>query len=130
MKRIQPDKPVMVSELWAGQGMRLKIPFAFATTRRQPPSLTNFSWAGMSASTCSTAERRSGWMNGAMRKTSAFAEFRPQISSYDVDALLNEAGDPMPKYFAFREVLLKYNPDAKNIPVPYVEKGKTLRRRF
>ena len=123
MKRIQPDKPVMVSELWAGQGMRLKIPLRVRDYKATAAELDEFlAMGGHVSFYMFHGGTTFGLMNGAMRKTSAFAEFRPQISSYDVDALLNEAGDPMPKYFAFREVLLKYNPDAKNIPVPPASK--------
>ena len=34
-------------------------------------------------------------------------EYRPQLTSYDYDAPLTEAGDPTPKYFAIREVIGK-----------------------
>lgn len=123
MKRIQPDKPVMVSELWAGQGMRLKIPMRVRDYKATAAELDEFlSMGGHVSFYMFHGGTTFGLMNGAMRKTSAFAEFRPQISSYDVDALLNEAGDPMPKYFAFREVLLKYNPEAKKYAVPSASK--------
>lgn len=31
--------------------------------------------------------------------------YQPDITSYDYDAPLSEAGDPTPKYFAIRQVL-------------------------
>lgn len=33
--------------------------------------------------------------------------FKPNPTSYDYDAPLNEAGDPTPKYFAIRDVISK-----------------------
>lgn len=103
--------------------MRLKIPLRVRDYKATAAELDEFlAMGGHVSFYMFHGGTTFGLMNGAMRKTSAFAEFRPQISSYDVDALLNEAGDPMPKYFAFREVLLKYNPDAKNIPVPPASK--------
>ncbi|KOB73378.1 Beta-galactosidase, partial [Operophtera brumata] len=35
--------------------------------------------------------------------------YQPDITSYDYDAPLTEAGDPTPKYYAIRNILLKYN---------------------
>lgn len=34
--------------------------------------------------------------------------YLPTVTSYDYDAPLSEAGDPTPKYFAFRDVIAKY----------------------
>lgn len=34
-------------------------------------------------------------------------EYKPQLTSYDYDAPLDEAGDPTPKYFAIRDLLSK-----------------------
>jgi beta-galactosidase len=54
-----------------------------------------------------------GFTNGANDK----GLYRATVTSYDYDAPLDEAGDPTPKYAAFREVLARYGevPDA---PVP------------
>ncbi|MFE3287858.1 KR domain-containing protein, partial [Streptomyces sp. NPDC059233] len=47
-----------------------------------------------------------GFTNGANDK----GTYRPTVTSYDYDALLDEAGDPTPKYEAFREVLARHAP--------------------
>lgn len=47
-----------------------------------------------------------GFTNGANDK----GTYRPTVTSYDYDALLDEAGDPTPKYAAFREVLARHAP--------------------
>lgn len=36
-----------------------------------------------------------------------FGKYQPDITSYDYDAPLSEAGDPTPKYNAIRELLLQ-----------------------
>ncbi|XP_014473975.1 PREDICTED: beta-galactosidase isoform X2 [Dinoponera quadriceps] len=46
-------------------------------------------------------------------------EFKPQITSYDYDAPLTEAGDPTEKYFALRNVIGQYLP-LPGVPVPIV----------
>ncbi|MFE3148823.1 beta-galactosidase family protein [Streptomyces sp. NPDC059218] len=45
-----------------------------------------------------------GFTNGANDKHT----YRPTVTSYDYDAPLDEAGDPTPKYTAFRDVIAKY----------------------
>ncbi|XP_055616987.1 beta-galactosidase-like [Toxorhynchites rutilus septentrionalis] len=42
--------------------------------------------------------------------------FNTDITSYDYDAPLDEAGDPTPKYFALRDVILEFLPDP-GVPV-------------
>ncbi|MGW1508578.1 beta-galactosidase [Streptomyces sp. NPDC002394] len=47
-----------------------------------------------------------GFTNGANDK----GTYRPTVTSYDYDSLLDEAGDPTPKYAAFREVIARHAP--------------------
>jgi beta-galactosidase len=42
--------------------------------------------------------------------------FEPQISSYDYDAPLDEAGNATPKFMKFREVIMKYLPPGTKLP--------------
>ncbi len=46
-----------------------------------------------------------GFMSGANHTAT---EYQPDVTSYDYDALLDEAGDPTPKYFVCRDVIAKY----------------------
>ncbi|PJJ83555.1 glycoside hydrolase family 35 protein [Mucilaginibacter auburnensis] len=55
-----------------------------------------------------------GFMNGANYDDNK--PFEPQISSYDYDAPLDEAGNPTPKFIAFRNVISKYIPTGKKLP--------------
>jgi len=49
-----------------------------------------------------------GFMNGANTDLIS-REYQPTINSYDYDAPLNEAGEPTPKFHAFRRVLERHN---------------------
>ncbi|HEY6082888.1 MAG TPA: beta-galactosidase family protein, partial [Chitinophagaceae bacterium] len=40
----------------------------------------------------------------------------PDVTSYDYDAPLNEAGEPTPKYYAMRKLLQAYLPPGKTLP--------------
>ena len=50
-----------------------------------------------------------GFLNGANFKGDS-SHYEPQISSYDYDAPLDEAGNPTAKFQAFRAVIAKYRP--------------------
>jgi beta-galactosidase len=64
-----------------------------------------------------------GFMNGAnMNKREPYA---PQVSSYDYDAPLDEAGNPTDKYYKFREVIEKHLPAGQVLP-PVPEKKKSI----
>ncbi len=60
-----------------------------------------------------------GFMNGAnMNRRNPYS---PQVSSYDYDAPLDEAGNPTEKYFAFRKVIERHLPPGRDLP-PVPEK--------
>ena len=60
------------------------------------------------------------FMNGAnMNKTEAYA---PQVSSYDYDSPLDEAGNPTEKFVRFREVIAKHLPSGFKLPAVPVKK--------
>ncbi|XP_060553818.1 beta-galactosidase-1-like protein 2 isoform X2 [Ruditapes philippinarum] len=59
-----------------------------------------------------------GFMNGANKEEN---NYKPDVSSYDYDALLTEKGDITPKYLKTREMLLEkiYKPQGiKSLPEP------------
>ncbi|WP_092677136.1 glycoside hydrolase family 35 protein [Hymenobacter arizonensis] len=56
-----------------------------------------------------------GFMNGANYKGGT-SNYEPQISSYDYDAPLDEAGNATPKFHAFRQVIAKYRPAGQPLP--------------
>lgn len=55
------------------------------------------------------------FMNGA--NYNDVNPYEPQISSYDYDAPLDEAGNPTPKFLAFRKVIQKHLPAGTVLPV-------------
>jgi len=55
-----------------------------------------------------------GFMNGANYKDTS--PYEPQISSYDYDAPLDEAGNATDKFMQFRSVIQKYLPKAEVLP--------------
>jgi len=56
-----------------------------------------------------------GFMNGANYKKN-ISPFEPQISSYDYDAPLDEAGNATAKFMQFREVIQKHLPAGQILP--------------
>ncbi len=63
------------------------------------------------------------FMNGAnMNRQNPYS---PQVSSYDYDAPLDEAGNTTPKYYQFREVIEKHLPAGEKLP-PVPENEKTV----
>jgi len=66
-----------------------------------------------------------GFMNGANYKDTS--PYEPQISSYDYDAPLDEAGNATPKFMAFREVIEKYLVQGQVLPpVPAAKKTMAI----
>ncbi|MFD2873083.1 beta-galactosidase [Mucilaginibacter ximonensis] len=55
-----------------------------------------------------------GFMNGA--NYNDISPYEPQISSYDYDAPLDEAGNATPKFIAFRNVIEKHLPAGVKLP--------------
>lgn len=63
-----------------------------------------------------------GFMNGANYKKD-ISPYEPQISSYDYDAPLDEAGNATAKFFKFREVIKKHLPATQTLPAVPVNKN-------
>jgi beta-galactosidase len=55
-----------------------------------------------------------GFMNGANYKDGT--PYEPQISSYDYDAPLDEAGNATEKYMKFRDIIKKHLPEGQTLP--------------
>ncbi len=55
-----------------------------------------------------------GFMNGA--NMNAKDPYAPQVSSYDYDAPLDEAGNATEKYYKFREIIIKHLPTGQKLP--------------
>lgn len=109
LKKLQPDKPLMVAEFWPGWfdhwGERHhKMEVDKVVTRvlnilRMGASINLFMFHGGT---------NFGFMNGANAVQNQF-KYQPTVTSYDYDAPLSEAGDVTEKFLALRKVFQKYN---------------------
>ncbi|MFG1811393.1 beta-galactosidase family protein [Streptomyces sp. NPDC049040] len=114
LREHQPQGPLMVTEFWNGWfdrwgGIHNLRPAAVAAAE-----LDTALAAGAAVSLYMFhGGTNFGFTNGANDKHT----YRPTVTSYDYDAPLDEAGDPTPKYAAFREVIARYAP-VPDVPLP------------
>ena len=118
MKTLQPNMPQMIGELWCGQLIRYNSPMGVENLPLMCARLDEVLSSGAGVALYMFHGGTNFWfMNGAGR-TMEPGTYLPFISSYDSAAPLDEAGCLTPKYFAFRDVFLKHNPQAAKYPVP------------
>lgn len=69
-----------------------------------------------------------GFMNGCSARGNRDL---PQVTSYDYDALLDEVGNPTPKYYLLQEALHQWNPDLeqKEPLVKVLMESQTIKRK-
>ncbi|XP_019645342.1 PREDICTED: beta-galactosidase-1-like protein 2 [Branchiostoma belcheri] len=102
LKKIQPNRPMMVMEFWSGwfdhwgrDHHKLhveKFEQLLGDILRLRSSVNFYMFHGGT---------NFGFMNGA----NYINGYKPDVTSYDYDAPLSEAGDPTPKYHKTRELL-------------------------
>lgn len=113
LKKERPDGPFFNSEYWDGWFDHWGAPHAHTNTQQQAADLDWMLRQGYSVSLYMFHGGTSfGWMNGA---NSNGHNYEPDVTSYDYDAALDEAGHPTPKYDAFREVIAR---DTSVTPAP------------
>ncbi|PFX33940.1 Beta-galactosidase-1-like protein 2 [Stylophora pistillata] len=110
LKKLQPDKPLMVAEFWPGwfdhwgeQHHKMeadKVVTRVSNILKMGASINLFMFHGGT---------NFGFMNGANAVKNQF-KYQPTVTSYDYDAPLSEAGDITEKFHALRKVFKKYNP--------------------
>lgn len=102
---LRPTGPRMVGEYWSGwfdhwggQHYKSDVP-------REAAELESMLNHGYSVSIYMFhGGTNFGWMNGA---NSDGTDYKPDTTSYDYDAALDEQGSPRPKYFAFRDAIAR-----------------------
>ncbi|MGW3090977.1 glycoside hydrolase family 35 protein [Streptomyces sp. NPDC001108] len=114
LRELRPHGPLMCTEFWIGWFDR----WGGVHTRRDPADaaadLDRLLAAGASVNIYMLhGGTNFGFTNGANDK----GTYRPTVTSYDYDALLDEAGDPTPKYVAFQEVIARHT-SAPAEPLP------------
>ncbi|MFF8375865.1 beta-galactosidase family protein [Streptomyces sp. NPDC015661] len=114
LRRLQPSGPLMCSEFWIGWFDRWGGVHTTRDAADAAADLDRLLAAGASVNIYMFhGGTNFGCTNGANDK----GTYRPTGTSYDYDALLDEAGDPTPKYEAFREVIARHAP-VPDEPVP------------
>lgn len=110
-RQYQPDGPLMVTEFWSGwydhwgEAHHLSADGS-ASIQRSVETLDELLRLGASVSFYMFhGGTNFGFMNGANLDE---ATYRAAVTSYDYACPLDEAGDPSPRFFAYREVLSKY----------------------
>ncbi|MDR0932087.1 MAG: beta-galactosidase [Victivallales bacterium] len=117
VQQFRPDTPEFIMELWSGVSHRWNASYLrhevsdvardVEEMLRRGNSFNFYMFHGGSSL---------GFMNGALNIGN---HFEPYLNSYDVDAPLNEAGDPTDKYFAIQRLIKQYCPDAEiGVPIP------------
>ncbi|MGW4161841.1 beta-galactosidase [Streptomyces sp. NPDC004788] len=116
LRRHQPAGPLMCSEFWIGWFDRWGAAHTTRDAADAAADLDRLLAAGASVNLYMFhGGTNFGFTNGANDK----GTYRPTVTSYDYDALLDEAGDPTAKYAAFREVISRYAPvPAEPLPAP------------
>ncbi|XP_078050628.1 beta-galactosidase [Augochlora pura] len=108
MRKYQPRGPLVNSEFYPGWLTHWGENFSKVDGRKVAKTLDEMLAMGASVNMYMFyGGTNFGYTAGA---NGGKDSYMPQITSYDYDAPLNEAGDPTPKYFIIRDVISKYLP--------------------
>ena len=126
LRRHQPTGPLMCMEFWDGWFDQWGGHHNTTSVEQAASELDALLAAGASVNVYMFhGGTNFGLTNGANDK----GVYRPTVTSYDYDAPLDEAGNPTPKYFAFREVIARHAEVPDELPreaVPAPELTTTL----
>lgn len=118
----QPEGPLMCTEFWNGWFDRWGGLHVVRDSATAAAELDAVLTAGASVNLYMFhGGTNFGFTNGANDKHT----YRPTVTSYDYDAPLDEAGDPTPKFAAFREVIARHAP-VPDGPLPAPSKKLNL----
>ena len=114
---LRPGQPLFATEYWPGWFDLWGHPHE---TRPIPPQLKDIEYVLSHGASINIYMFHGGTNFGMMAGASASTgNYRGNVTSYDYDAPLDEAGHTTPKYFAYRDLILKYSKQ-KALPVPKV----------
>ncbi len=103
-----PGQPQLVGEYWAGWFDQWGKPHAQTDAKQQADEIEWMLRQGHSINLYMFVGGTSfGFMNGANFQGGPSDHYSPQTTSYDYDAVLDEAGRPMPKFALFRDVITR-----------------------
>jgi beta-galactosidase len=115
LQAFQPNAPVFIAEYWDGWFDHWGEKHQVTDAAVQEAEIRAAIEKGYSISLYMVEGGTSfGWMNGA---NSDGGSYQPDVSSYDYDAPIDEAGRPRTKYFAIRSLIAEATHKASP-PVP------------
>ena len=113
----RPEQPLMAGEYWAGWFDYWGGKHHLTDSAKQVHDLRWMLSQGYSVNLYMFHGGTTfAFMNGANYDNG----YKPQTTSYDYDAALDESGRPTPKYYGFREVIAALNPSVKLPDVPEI----------
>jgi len=117
LHKLRPTGPIMAGEWWDGWFDFWGGPHHTTNAKAEAAELSWILSQGASISIYMFhGGTNFGWMNGANMDNTPY---RPDVTSYDYDAALDESGRPTPKYFLFRDAITEATGKAPP-PVPDV----------
>jgi beta-galactosidase len=115
LREHQPTGPLMCSEFWNGWFDHWGAHHHTTPAADSAAELDTLLAAGASVNLYMFhGGTNFGLTSGANDK----GVYQPLVTSYDYDAPLDEAGDPTPKYHAFRDVIARYHKVPDTVPPP------------
>ncbi|PPF43640.1 beta-galactosidase [Pseudoclavibacter sp. AY1F1] len=115
LRRHQPTGPLMCAEFWDGWFDWWGAFHHTTSVEDAARELDALLAAGASVNFYMVhGGTNYGLTNGANHK----GRYLPIATSYDYDAPLDEAGNPTPKFFAFKDIIAKYAPVPAESPEP------------
>jgi beta-galactosidase len=113
LQAFQPNAPVFIAEYWDGWFDHWGEKHQVTDAAVQEAEIRTVIEKGYSISLYMIEGGTSfGWMNGA---NSDGDSYQPDVSSYDYDAPIDEAGRPRPKYFAMRKLIAEATQETPKI---------------
>ncbi|HEY2621925.1 MAG TPA: beta-galactosidase family protein [Dyella sp.] len=108
LKAFRPGQPMMAGEYWDGWFDQWGVQHVHTDADVQARELEWMLAQGYSVNIYMFEGGTTfGFMNGANFHDDSTDHYTPETSSYDYDAVLDEAGRPKPKFAKFREVIAK-----------------------
>lgn len=101
MRRLRPADPVVCGEFWMGWFDA----WGEAHHTREPADAAKSLDEILAEGHVNLYMFHGGTNFGFTAGANFYEELKPDVTSYDYDAPLSEAGDPTPKFLAFREVI-------------------------
>jgi beta-galactosidase GanA len=111
--RLERGVPIFCSELYPGWLTHWGEEWARVKTEDVLPDLR---WLLDHGKSFSFYMFHGGTNFGFMAGANFSDKYEPDVTSYDYDAPLDEAGRPTPKYFAIRDILARYQPKGAKLP--------------